>query len=265
MLIYLFSNDSKSLKLYPNNVLSDFRIQLPHPFNLSGKWEIALMELQFPFTWIEEKMRNLIIRYRLSYVVENQPDMVIDYFIEIDDVENKNVDDILQILNDKEDKSLRFTRNDDNYINMNVQYQTFDKAVVENTLVVWCVEVEFSDTLRDIFGFTENKIDTTSELSHTASKHPFLPMFMPLITVHCDLIEPQYVSNSLKKILRVIATRKKQFSRVQTEIIEDPLYIPLRHTHFSSIRLSLLDVFDDRVKFEGGVIVATLDIRPIKT
>ena len=66
MLIYLFSNDSKSLKLYPNNVLSDFRIQLPHSFNLSGKWEIALMELQFPYTWIEEKMRNLFIRYRLS-------------------------------------------------------------------------------------------------------------------------------------------------------------------------------------------------------
>ena len=42
------------------------------------------------------------------------------------------------------------------------------------------------------------------------------------------------------------------------------MYIPIMQTHFASIRMQLLDLDDKRIKFEGGVVIACLDIRPMK-
>ena len=56
MLIYLNAGDRKSLSVNENNVLSDFTITMPTPIELTGKWEMGLVQIQFH---LYGKMRNM--------------------------------------------------------------------------------------------------------------------------------------------------------------------------------------------------------------
>jgi len=40
-----------SKTLYPNNRPESFKVQIPRDRVLSGKWEVALVDIQFPHTW----------------------------------------------------------------------------------------------------------------------------------------------------------------------------------------------------------------------
>ena len=46
MLIYLMSDDIESLRQHPENVVSDFKINLAQKIELNGEWEVVLVEAQ---------------------------------------------------------------------------------------------------------------------------------------------------------------------------------------------------------------------------
>ena len=39
------------MNIYPDNTLSDFRIQPPQSIELNEDWEVSLKEIQYPRTW----------------------------------------------------------------------------------------------------------------------------------------------------------------------------------------------------------------------
>ena len=43
---YFFLSNNNSLKQYPNNIASDFTVELPRPFRLKGNWECALVAIE---------------------------------------------------------------------------------------------------------------------------------------------------------------------------------------------------------------------------
>ena len=45
---YLFLNSKDSLNLYTDNSASNFRVRLPQDLDLSGEWEVALLDFDFP-------------------------------------------------------------------------------------------------------------------------------------------------------------------------------------------------------------------------
>ena len=277
MFIYLISNDPKSLEYYPDNVLSDFRVQLSRPLELSGAWEIGLKEIQIPYTWIDEKHINIYVKYKIEYLNLSGKVETRDTFIEVTNIhEKKSIDSILEQLN-KHISNIQFNRTDDNYIELivNPEISNIEVKVEVGILLedeplhsfrAIISEVEISKNLSDILGFQKQRIFNVffrPPPIFVGNLRPFLPHYISNISIHCDLVEPQFVSNSLKKILRIIATKEKQDLRVQTEIIDNPMYIPIRQSHFVSIRIQLLDLDDNRIKFEGGVVTVCLDIRKV--
>ena len=109
MLIYLYSSDLNSLDYYPNNVLSDFRIQLPQRHQLEGEWEIALLQAQIPFSWVDERSASLYVRYVIKFYYEkpsdDDPNVIKSYTKTsryhsfIGDIDKKSISILATILN----------------------------------------------------------------------------------------------------------------------------------------------------------------------
>ena len=263
MLIYLNAGDRKSLSVNENNVLSDFTITMPTPIELTGKWEMGLVQIQFPLIWKDEKYENVFLKYNVEFThggkVRNK-----DFKVIIENVVSKNIDRIIYELNMSNSK-IRFTRTDDGYIEMNVVTRNFfppssewDQANLKR--------VEMSNSLGDILGFDKTKHNCASTANYIvrSNLHPFIPHTLSTIAVHCDLIEAQIVSSSYQKILRAVPVKKFSTEKFQTVTYQNPRYVNIKHSSFSYIRIQLLDMDGEKIRFEGGSVVLCVDIRPME-
>ena len=48
---YLTLPSEASMNVFPNNTLSIYITRLPRPIELMGRWEVGLVEIQYPHTW----------------------------------------------------------------------------------------------------------------------------------------------------------------------------------------------------------------------
>ena len=48
---YLTLPSNNSMEYYPENILAQFTSRLPNAINLSGDWEVGLVEIQYPQNW----------------------------------------------------------------------------------------------------------------------------------------------------------------------------------------------------------------------
>ena len=49
---YLMLPSNSSMDVFPNNTLSNFKVNLSQPINIDPhKWEVGLAEIQFPVSW----------------------------------------------------------------------------------------------------------------------------------------------------------------------------------------------------------------------
>ena len=48
---FLTLPSNSNVNLYPNNQPANFKVKLPQPITLNGKWEVALYEVTFPHNW----------------------------------------------------------------------------------------------------------------------------------------------------------------------------------------------------------------------
>ena len=279
MLLYLYSSDLKSLDYYPNNVLSDFRIQLPQRHQLEGEWEIALMQAQIPFSWVDEISASLYVRYVIRFYFDkpkrSNPDVLertsktSTYHSFIGALDKKTVNNLATILN-SQTSVIKFTRNKSTrHMQFRVVNSKIKEEFIYNQVSAECVSVQLSSDLAEILGFTQTKFlfdknDSNLLPSRTivAEKSPFLPFKMTALAIHCDLAESQLVNNSYAPVLRIIETNRKNGEKMQTSTFQTPIYIPMRETHFNSIRIQVLDLDGKRVQFESGNVIVCVDIRP---
>ena len=48
-----------SMKMYPDNTLAHYIMDLPQRIDLSGEWECGLAEIQYPHTWYNIGAKNI--------------------------------------------------------------------------------------------------------------------------------------------------------------------------------------------------------------
>ena len=61
---YLTLPSDASMNVFPNNTLTSYITRLPRPIELTGRWEVGLVEIQYPHTWYnvsEDAYRRFII------------------------------------------------------------------------------------------------------------------------------------------------------------------------------------------------------------
>ena len=270
MLIYLMSDDIESLNQHPENVVSDFKINLAQKVELNGEWEVALVEAQIPYTWVEKKYFNMWLRYHTVVTIREreQPQQKFKD-VELGDITNLNIDEVIQLINKliKKDVNNRgaitFARNEDGRIKINIDNASVAKQ--EKHIIAYVSCVDFSENLAAILGF-ENKIVNVKDRvgDFIADFPPFMPHRLSGIAIYCNLIENQYVSSKFGRILRLLAVQDRDKSEVDTNtfIFTNPYFLPLRKTRFNMIHIQCHDLENQRIKFESGVVIVCLKLRP---
>ena len=269
MLIYLMSDDIESLNQHPENVVSDFKINLAQKVELNGEWEVALVEAQIPYTWVEKKYFNMWLRYHTVVIKEREETVEKFKDVELGDITKLDIDEVIQLINKliKKDINNRgaitFARNEDGRIKIHIDNASVAKK--EKHIIAYVSCVDFSENLAAILGF-ENKIVNVKDRvgDFIADFPPFMPHRLSGIAIYCNLIENQYVSSKFGRILRLLAVQDRDRSDADTNtfIFTNPYFLPLRKTRFNMIHIQCHDLENQRIKFESGVVIVCLKLRP---
>ena len=201
MFLHLISDDLQSLRQYPQNVLSDFHINLAKPIHLEGEWEMCLHEIQIPHSWHENRQLDFSVHITLSgtfisstssenvsfttdsgwkingseltpmnetfkysneYFNENISDFIYSFNKSYRIEETtSDIDSILTRLNEKI-PYLEFVRNDENYIDIN--FLKNKAHLITDSYTIHSSGITYlalSDPLRKILGFRNNTFTTS--------------------------------------------------------------------------------------------------------
>ena len=66
------------MTIYPDNTVSQFKVNMREPLELNDEWEVGLSELQYPLAWdnIQVGSNHLLIRWRFKNAKEGKPYMI---------------------------------------------------------------------------------------------------------------------------------------------------------------------------------------------
>ena len=80
--------------------------------------------------------------------------------------------------------------------------------------------------------------------------------------IHCDLVEYQLVGSYYKQILRMIPIPAIQINKnIDHQAFQNPFFKNIKKNHFDTIRIQIMDEFDELIQFKSGAIAFTLILR----
>ena len=269
---FLTLSSNSSMKVFGDNKTSHYRTLLPNKIELNGSYEVALMEVSYPFTFLHfaggQEMFSVVfhsgrqIDIPLPHRYFNSPE------------------DLLYHLNDVLDVSLHLTLTSEGYCSFH--YASEHAIVDPNDKTPFAVRVRrvrkrgpgspFSDptdhvesvqmtpNLAAILGFMERVIVSGDIGKRAVNLHLGLPQ---QLFYYCDVVEGQWVGDTIAPLLRVVNTKIKQciYGSTCTMSFTNPFYIPVLKRHFESIEILIKDDKGLNPSFSHGTSTCVLHFR----
>ncbi|KAJ8041316.1 hypothetical protein HOLleu_12105 [Holothuria leucospilota] len=235
---YVTLPSNSSFQYFPDNTLSSFTTQLAEPILLTGSWEVALCEIQYPFNWHNVTASNCRIRL-------NDREICIPhgYYDTMQDV----IDKFHELLTEDERNNVKIYQQKHNL-------RTTYKLKTGTTLAL--------QGMSRMFGFLENnKVCTegftVSDIS--SDVHSGLTSFF--FFVYSDIVEHQRVGDTHVPLLRVVRIGTRKAGEHVTVSYNSPHYVPVKSKHISTIGIDLRTDLGDVVPFQHGRVIAKLHFR----
>lgn len=270
--IFLHCPCDSSEKLYPENTLADFTMNLSKPIELdSMDYEVGLCEIQFPYSWENiRKNRNKIIitvGYGESWVHEDEIIIQPGYYESIADL----------VLNVQSQINLRSqpvkANNGSRLHGLFLKYNQFINQVTinaENMSMLGFKDKLISKNLRltltgdvaNLFGFEENTVieSGTNRKGHRVARADgnFFQMH-----IYSTIVIPQQHGSKMYPILRTIAISGKRSTQDDfRSITYNPArYYPISSQTITDINFQFRDNNGHLVGFKSGTTYAVLHIR----
>lgn len=276
--VTLFSNSS--MDFYGENKTSSFTVQLPRPMLLNGDWEVALSEIQYPYSFFnvqdgqnEITIKKILITTKLIEFIKQHDNKVAPETIEKTfpgewvtcKIEPGFYDSIVQLISSvngaikSKTKHLKFFELD----TKSQKVKAVPSVVtVGNALIL---SVKLSERLALQLGYNPyNEIsDKNSASIHSVNLISGIPDKM---LIYCDIVEPQIIGDKCAKVLRTTAVTPtdgatpffampccKEFTQLQ--------YIPVQQKHFESISVDIRTTTGERMPFTYGTLSVKLHFR----
>ena len=274
--VNLPSNTRVTNEAKQQNTTSKFRVALPREIRLDGNWEMALVEMQYPYSWDNlsakhEIYNQLEIEIRL-YRKYSDTDKRQMYSITVGPGHYTNVKDLLteighgtkrMLENVKKDKSIPMAERKEIIIELenlskikyNKHYQrvklTGETKVGSGFLL--------SKKLAYMLGFKQEFLIPPVKASYP----PDLRGGIDSIYVYCDICEPQIIGDTYEHILRILPV-SGHYGEIVTNTFVDPHYIGVLRKNFSSIEIAINTDQNQPVPFAFGKCVVKLHFRKKK-
>ena len=259
-----------SMGLYPENTLSDYITKVPFPLNLERNYEAALMEIQYPRTYnnitFKETSVTLTIlkessKFRIKPGFYRTADQLvaalnsgIKHQVEVMAVIFPKIKKYEMECQDRKEELCEFVVNE----RMNKVFIHFKSRV----------RIHISNDMKGILGFHVNMLKPDK----TASNHDQEVVSMEAqhqidtyqsrysLFVYCSIVAPQIVGDSFVPLLRAVPV-EGEHGLIVTKTYIRPHYFPLKQNYVDEIEISIRDSVGEKIPFERGRVIVTLDIR----
>lgn len=279
---YLTLPSNSSSIYYPGNTVANYKTHLPRTVQLAGTWEVAVVEVHFPCSFLTVDDNTVIYVYRSS---EGKP-IYTGHLLDPDSlaVEQQSIskrDLSVQGLKINKNKSFvpgvvtaklpsgNYTRVEDviDAINshedlIGIAVFEYDTKKVEIRLSESVDQIEMSHRLALQLGFDpeENDLKTNNKSVRPANMLLGLPAQM---YIYCDIVEPQLIGDTMAPLLQIINIDTANYVYGANRFVQfsTPHYVPLLKTSFESLEIDLRDNTGDLLPFHFGTSCVKLHFR----
>ena len=276
---------------FPDNTMTDFRIQLAKRVDLDGRYEVALTSLQYTRSWnnitdgnnkvtVFVNGRRAVFFIPIGYYGSpNELSSVLTHYI------SKSISRLGERHTEVKDY-IDAVKSEHEFIKINYREKNRRMAII---MRMHCALV-LHPKIAQMLGFKETMIchpksDCTHDGSHdhitkpepvrdtqmisdvkndpiiiVSAKEVDMEQGLYVLYVYCDLVEGQIVGDSLVPLLKAVPVDGEHGANTTKDYI-NPQYVPVAINHFSQLHLLLRDDAGDRVPFERGRVTATLHFR----
>lgn len=238
---YVWLPSNSSIDVFPSNTLAEFRVHLPQSIQLTGDWEVALTEIQYPHSW--NNVREIHLQNHF-YVGK------IDEMPTVCTLPAGHYSSLKSII-DKLNGIIKATKFKDK---VEFSYEELNRKVtahVEKGYRVFCGHI------RTMLGFnTEDYITKTTTAEHEAD----LDLGFHSLYIYCDVVQPQVVGDTQVPLIRIIPVEGKDGERV-SKAFQSPQYLPVSRKQFETIEVNIRQDTGAKVPFETGRVLVTLHFR----
>lgn len=264
----LFSNSS--MDYYPGNKTSTFTVQLPRNIILHGEWEVALSEIQYPYSFFtvqdgqnEIKLQSFTATRKFIDKKSKITPPLVWSSVKITPGFYVDAKDIVTAVNNAitvETKIENFFQYDAN--SQRVSTKEKESALTDGQKVVTAFKPSVRLALQ--LGYRPDEEVQVEELHapHVANTTSGVPDIM---LIYCDIIEQQIAGDSWSRVLRTLKSTPDgavpYFSKSCSVDFAQLQYIPVQQTQFESISLDLRDSNAKLMPFQSGVSSVKLHFR----
>lgn len=236
------------------NTLASYTTKLAKPVSLRGDWEIALVEIIYPFSFYNVRGKSdcglQVIELegsKSSYVFEYQYIPPGFYY---------TPEHLLQFLNeclksgDKLKGKFEYSKESGH-----VQYTSCSET---NTSLV------LSSGLKEILGFSQNSTNLAPNGSLRTERPMRLNLFVPdQLFNYSDLVGNEMVGDTLAPLLRtIVVDSEKTFGTTISKTFDSPHYVKLARNYFDSIDINIRNSLGEFAPFQFGTVTCKVHLRP---
>jgi hypothetical protein len=248
------------------NKTNSFRVQLPKLISLDGDWEVALVELIYPYSWdnvhqTPEDNEKIDFRPALMQIFPyDNP----HFLTTVPRGHYDNISDLLHTIN----KTIRkaYIENASgitkaNYIApIKFRYNRNSKRVKIQIDKDICYAIQLNRHLRYLLGYDEEMMFGNKPELWVAKYPPDIRGGIDSIYIYCDLIERQIIGNTMEPLLRIVPI-EGNYGDVVEKIFYYPHFLSILNKKFSSVELHIKTDQDLFLPFNYGKVTAKLHFR----
>ena len=271
-MFYLTLPSNSSMNYYPDNTLAHYTTVLAQDVDLSGRWEVGLSEIQYPYSW--HNMNNyagwlIVHKDRQTKKMDLPPGQY--------DTPEQLIAGLNQLfspapppytarnMTQEPPVTLEVTLGQPITYNLGdqepkvtfVYHKVSQKATIQ---VHEECQIELSPTLQRMLGMHEAYL---SKGSHQGVHVVDVNQGFYSLYVYCNLIEPWLVGDSRAPLLCIVPI-EGHGGQMITKTYQHIHYLPLLQKHFRTIEIDIKKDTGERVPFELGKLVVTLHFRKQK-
>jgi len=218
---YLHLPSNSSLDTFPKNTLTEYRVCLRQTISLTGIWEVALTDIDYPHSW-----NNVQGDFRNRFYVRNPK---LDGMWEALIVPPGHYSSITEVI-----AKMNEVVDEDDCFKDDVQF-SFDTRKV-TVYLQNDAEVHFSD-IGQMLGFSSNtRISNTS--SSIAEREADLEQGFHDLYVYSDIVQAQFVEDALVPLFGIASVEGVDGQDV-SKSFERPHYLPVSRREFETIEVNI--------------------------
>lgn len=228
------------MNYFPENKISHYITRLPAPLELTGSWEVGIVEFMYPHTWYNVNAQNNLIGFDLNDGKKLGRRIPPGFY--------ETVPDIL--------KAIKIKEHDDKiYFSFNTATKRVNIKVKNNAKVI------LHNGLCQMLGFEPTEIHSYGDEINIQSPYIADPCaHYRVLLIYTDIVEPQIVGDVVAPLLRIVTVTGKDGEMVDVQY-ERPHYLPLNRKMIDTIEIVIRTHTGDLTPFERGRSYVKLHFR----